>query len=295
VRVLIRQTISLADLFHSTRKTTRSYSAAQPSPSSKTGSIHIREGAFPADSVFLERLKTDVETEQLEDEMKTPTNHNKMAHMFLSRSVQDIPSNYASSTKEGSHGRSSNELSMRKGRPHTAETPRDHGKPTPNGEPAVRPNIRAKEVEVQHNSFTWEGSDTHGTESPSEPSPDSPTDSTTPHRVYPHSHLGHGPPPKVRANKAKGPHAFRAKGPLATSNMIRTARLKKPTTNPPSMWPPAMSIADVLSEPTPLARSIGYAMKINELSKESCGLDAWIEAILNKNSTWFPFLLYPTF
>lgn len=274
---------------HSNRKTP--YSAAAPTSSlSKNGSIHIREGAFPANSVFLERLKTDVDTEQLESEMKTPTNHNKLANMFTSHSVQDIPSTYISTRKgsvassKGSHGRSSNELHSRKTRPHTAETPRNNKIEAIFGDLSIRPGVRSKEVENQFNGFTWEGSDAPSGESPSEPSPDSPTDSTTAHRTYPHSHLGHGPPPSGRINAAKGPSIFKAKGPLATYGTVRTARSRNPPTNPPSMWPAAMSFADVLSEPTPLSRSLGYAMKINELSREDCGLGAWIEAVLNKNS-----------
>jgi hypothetical protein len=54
------------------------------------------------------------------------------------------------------------------------------------------------------------------------------------------------------------------------------------------MWPSAMSFADVLSEPTPIAQAIGYAMKINELAKEDSGLGLWIDAVLSKNSRfWF--------
>jgi hypothetical protein len=150
---------------------------------------------------------------------------------------------------------------------------------------SIRPSLRSKEVENQFNGFTWEGSDAPSRESPSEPSPDSPTGSTTAHRTYSHSHLGHGPPPSGRINVVK---AFKAKGPLATYGTVRTFRSRKAPTKSSSMWPAAMSFADVLSEPTPLARSIGYAMKINELSREDCGLGAWIEAVLNKNSMFFP-------
>jgi hypothetical protein len=273
---------------HSNRKAP--YSAAAPTSSlSKSGSIHIREGAFPANSVFLERLKTDVDTDQLESEMKTPTNHNKLANMFTSHSVQDIPSTYTSrkgsvSSSKGSHGRSSNELHSRKTRPHTAETPRSNRSEAIFQDLSSRPSVRSKEVDNQFNGFTREGSDAPSRESPSEPSPDSPTDSMTAHRTYSHSHLGHGPPPSGRINAAKGRSAFKAKGPLTTYGTVRTARSRKAPTNPPSMWPAAMSFADVLSEPTPLSRSLGYAMKINELSREDCGLGAWIEAVLNKNS-----------
>jgi len=268
-----------------------SHSAAAPTSSlSKNNSIHIREGAFPADSVFLGRLKTDVDAEQLESEMKTPTNHNKLANMFTSYSVQDIPSTYTSTRKgsvassKGSHGRSSNELHSRKTRPHTTETPRNHRTEAAFGEVSIRPSARSKEVENQFNDFTWDGSDAPSRDSPSEPSPDSPTDSTTAHRTYPHSHLGHGLPPSGRINAVKVSSAFKAKGPLATSGTIRTFRSRKAPIKQPSMWPAAMSFADVLSEPTPLARSLGYAMKINELSREDCGPRAWIEAVLNKNS-----------
>jgi hypothetical protein len=165
-----------------------------------------------------------------------------------------------------------------------AETPRNNGTSTNDGHSSIHPGIPPKEVENQFSSFTWEGGDVPSRDSPPESSPDSPTDSTTAHRIYPHSHLGHGPPPSGRTCGAKGPSAFKAKGPLATSGTLRTVRSKRPIDNPPSMWPAAMSFADVLSEPTPLARSIGYATKINELSREDCGLGAWIEAVLNKNS-----------
>ena len=283
-------TLTSPDLcLHSNRKA--SHSAAAPTSSlSKNGSIHIREGAFPADSVFLGRLKTDVDAEQLESEMKTPTNHNKLATMFTSHSVQDIPSTYRSTRKgsvassKGSHGRSSNELHSRKTRPHTAETPRNNKTEAVFGDLSIRPNVRSKEVENQFNGFTWDGSDAPSRESPSEPSPDSPTDSTAAHRTYPHSHLGHGPPPSGRINAVKGSSAFKAKGLLATSGTVRTSRSRKAPNKQPSMWPAAMSFADVLSEPTPLARSLGYAMKINELSREDCGLSAWIDVVLNKNS-----------
>jgi hypothetical protein len=223
--------------------------------------------------------------------MKTPTNHNKLANIFTSHSVQDIPSTYTSTRKgslassKGSHGRSSNELHSRKTRPHTAETPRNNRADANFGDLSIRPSLRSKEVENQFNGFTWEGSDAPSRESPSEPSPDSPTGSTTAHRTYSHSHLGHGPPPSGRINVVK---AFKAKGPLATYGTVRTSRSRKAPTKSPSMWPAAMSFADVLSEPTPLARSLGYAMKINELSREDCGLGAWIEAVLNKNSMFLP-------
>lgn len=271
-----------------TRKTSRSYSAAAGSTRSKSGSIHIREGAFPANSVFLHRLKTDVDAEPLDSEMKTPTNNNKLANMFTVENAQAVPMSDASSRRrkdsiassKASGGRRSNEVS-RKTRPSTAdsrgiaETTAAHGE--------ALSHSQSKEVEAQLNIFTWEGSLTHGRESPTHPVPDSPTNSTSMHHANPHSHLGHGPPPTGRSNYVKGPSVFKAKGPLATSGTVRSApKPKEIHINPPGQWPAAMSFADVLSEPTPLARAIGYAMKINELSKEDCGLGLWIEEVLSK-------------
>lgn len=56
-------------------------------------------------------------------------------------------------------------------------------------------------------------------------------------------------------------------------------------------WPSAMSFHDVLSEPTTAARARGYATKLNELSKEDCGLGDWIEVWL-KPSEWWPMVDY---
>ena len=52
-------------------------------------------------------------------------------------------------------------------------------------------------------------------------------------------------------------------------------------------WPSAMSFHDVLSEPTIAGRAQGYATKLNELSREDCGLGDWIEVWL-KPSEWRP-------
>lgn len=52
-------------------------------------------------------------------------------------------------------------------------------------------------------------------------------------------------------------------------------------------WPSAMSFHDVLSEPTISGRAQGYATKLNELSREDCGLGDWIEVWL-KPSEWLP-------
>lgn len=216
--------------------------------------------------------------------MKTPTNKNNLANMFTSQdtSTTKTPRRKGSVTSsKASHGRSSNEI-YRNTRPHTADSRSNDGIPA---ETLTHPNINAKEVEDQ----TLEGNTTApGRESPFEPVPDSPTNSTTAHRTYSHSHLGHGPPPTGRNHYAKGLSGFKAKGPLVTSGSVRSAPPRKEIhINPPSLWPAAMSFADVLSEPTPLARAIGYAMKINELSKEDCGLGLWVDAVLNKTRTGF--------
>ena len=47
-----------------------------------------------------------------------------------------------------------------------------------------------------------------------------------------------------------------------------------------SAWPSAMSFHDVLTETSNGARARGYAMKLNELAKEDCGLGDWIEVWL---------------
>lgn len=43
-----------------------------------------------------------------------------------------------------------------------------------------------------------------------------------------------------------------------------------------SPWPDAMSFSDVLAKRTPLERSMGYAMKINELYVSDCGLEEFL-------------------
>lgn len=218
--------------------------------------------------------------------MKTPTNTNKLANMFTTEAAQDSSASELPRRRKGSVasskaslGRRSNEVS-RKTRPSTADSRGNNGETS----------ACAKEAEDQLNTFTWEGSvPPPGRESPYEPVPDSPTNSTTAHRNYSHSHLGHGPPPTGLNHYSRGLTTthFKAKGPLATSGSVRSApKRKEPHINPPSLWPAAMSFADVLSEPTPLARAIGYAMKINELSKEDCGLSLWVESVLNKTRTF---------
>lgn len=116
--------------------------------------------------------------------------------------------------------------------------------------------------------------------------PDSPTDSTLAHRLYPHSHLGHGPPPSERNLHTQPPSSFKAKGPLVTSGSLKTEKSKRTGKKPKSSWPPAMSFTDVLAEPTPLARALGYAAKLAELTTEDCGLGDWIDQVLSKTSTY---------
>lgn len=103
-----------------------------------------------------------------------------------------------------------------------------------------------------------------------------------PTRVYSQTHLGHGPPPGDRGRESQPPSAFKAKGPLVTTGSIRSQRSRPLASKPPSMWPSAMSFEDVLAEQTPIARARGYAMKINELATEDCGLADWIDSIINK-------------
>jgi hypothetical protein len=54
-----------------------------------------------------------------------------------------------------------------------------------------------------------------------------------------------------------------------------------------------MSFPDVLSEPTPIARALGYAAKLAELSTEDCGLGDWIDQVLSRTSMCFLFCKRP--
>jgi hypothetical protein len=151
--------------------------------------------------------------------MKTPTNRNKLANMFTSVSVQDIPSSVAS-VRKGSLSSTGSRTPFKRttstdDQAHTTESARNNEPPVIWGKPSNSPRVQPKEMEDQFNNFTWEGSRGPGRDSPSDASPDSLTDSTMVHRVYSHSHLGHGPPPSGRTTHVNGPSAFKAKGPLA--------------------------------------------------------------------------------
>lgn len=277
-----------------TKGRTSSHSG-QPSSLSKAGSVHIREGAFPSNSVFLHRLRTEVSAEPPEAELKTPTGREHVANIFTSvdnsldrptlnppeasavsaamSSVSTAHTQSQQSISKSSHGRSSNDLPRRG---HTSDS-------ESSDEDERISLVRSKSLRL-HSSSTKEGSTrskhlraVHGDDSSS---PERHREDST--RIYSQTHLGHGPPPGDRGRLALAPSSFKAKGPLATTGSIRSQQSRRPRSKPPSMWPSAMSFADVLAEQTPIARARGYAMKINELATEDCGLRDWIDATINR-------------
>ncbi|PVF96334.1 hypothetical protein CPB86DRAFT_816454 [Serendipita vermifera] len=272
-------------------------SKSVPSSLSKSGSIHIREGAFPPNSVFLDRLKTDNSPAQVSQnssdwDMETPTKRTNLVTMFdqASKELHQKAERHADqslkvtgpprTSSKQHHGHMPNEDPSTQTRPLTAESQEDEDAPILFRSSSLRPNLPPKDssrtIKPQRsNVFDGDGKMTY-----EEFLTESPRTSAENQRVYAQSDLGHGPPPSGR-RYLKGSIAFKAKGPLATSGTLRSGR-SKAATKPRSMWPSAMSFADVISETTVLARAIGYATKFNELATEDCGLGDWIDEIVNR-------------
>jgi hypothetical protein len=267
---------------------------------SKSGSIHIREGAFPSHSVFLDHLKTDNDLAQASQnspdwDMETPTKRTNLTTLFdhatkdTSRGADQHvgpPSKVVGPPRTSSKQHPVvllNEASSPQSRPLTADSKEEEEDgPILFRSSSLRPNLPPKDssrtIRPQR-SYTFDEEEKN-----QEFLTESPRNSVEKPKVYAQSDLGHGPPPSGR-RYLKGPSAFKAKGPLVTSGTLRSAR-SKAMTKPRSMWPSAMSFADVISESTVLARAFGYAGKINELATEDCGLGDWVDEIMNRTSMY---------
>ncbi|KAG8837223.1 hypothetical protein FRC18_009743 [Serendipita sp. 400] len=270
----------------------------QPSPSkpssrrsSREGSIHLREGAFPSHSVFLHRLQTETQPDPSEADLKTPTGREKEPTILhfpefdrKHGNNDDRSQPVAHSLKLGDHavrlnrspsnassGRRSEDISQ--GRRSIVSDSNDGENAVLMRSSSLRPKVPSKDRQPE------------GIEPPPPHSPTFIDESATKSRVHLHPQLGYGLPPSEKGRNGNVPSSFKAKGPLATSGTIRTQISRRTYRKPPSMWPSAMSFADVLAEQTPLARARGYAMKINELATEECGLRDWIESLISKTRT----------
>ncbi|KAG8803337.1 hypothetical protein FRC16_006082 [Serendipita sp. 398] len=259
--------------------------------SSRKGSIHLREGAFPSHSVFLHRLQTETQPDPSEADLKTPTGREKEPTILhfpefdrKHGNNDDRSQPVAHSLKLGDHAvrlnRSPSNASSGRRSEDISQGRRSSVSDSIDGENAVlmrssslRPKVPSKDRQPE------------GIEPPPPHSPTFIDESATKSRLHLHSQLGYGLPPSEKGRNGNVPSSFKAKGPLATSGTIRTQISRRTYRKPPSMWPSAMSFADVLAEQTPLARARGYAMKINELATEECGLRDWIESLISKTRT----------
>lgn len=253
--------------------------------------------------------------------MKTPTAKRNLEGMFQQAHGQPVPhssldaneiafrksfdtnevdsilsSSYQSGSKL-SHGGASGELPARRSRHNTpGSTEEDVETVSLIQSSSMMPVPPSKDPEDVFRRYIKSGKKLGGEEAQSLTlQPNSSTESSTPQRQYAHTHLGHGPPPSGRTPPSKAPSAFKAKGPLVTSQSLRRTRKRKPINKPRSMWPSAMSFADVLSEQTALARARGYAMKLNELATEDCGLVDWIDSVISKTREYqdsMPYLIF---
>lgn len=294
-------------VYRSASRHTRSRATANPPSLIKNGSIHIREGAFPPQSVFLERGVANYNPTAPDPDMKTPTARHDLENMFQNIHVQPardpspevdrsatrasfdtneadslLSSSYHSGSKM-SHGRASSELPARRSRPGTPESTEEDAEPAILIRSAsLRPSPPSKDPEDILRRFVKSGKKVGGEDPSITLHPDSSVESSIHQRQYANTHLGHGPPPSSRTHQTKAPSAFKAKGPRATSQSLRSNRKRVHVKKERSMWPSAMSFADVLAEQTALARARGYATKLNELATEDCGLSDWIDSVISR-------------
>ncbi|KAG8832911.1 hypothetical protein FRC17_000353 [Serendipita sp. 399] len=258
--------------------------------SSRKGSIHLREGAFPSHSVFLHRLQTEVTSEPSEADLKTPTGREKEPTILQFFNVDGGHRNRSVESHSDTHSVKLDQHSIRLHRsPSNASSQRRSEEISQSRRPSVsvsndeehgistRPSSLRPKVPMKDQ--LTESIDGH-----SPPSTNHQDSSVLKNRVQLQSQIGHGPPPSDRARNVNAPSSFKAKGPLVTSGTLHSKISRKIPRKPPSMWPSAMSFADVLAEQTPLARARGYAMKINELATEDCGLRDWIESVINRTT-----------
>lgn len=152
------------------------------------------------------------------------------------------------------------------------------------GRSSVGPAPPPKDRLLGSASSTSSGSD-YGHESPSHP----PLARSQPFgdlaaQIDSQAQLGYGPPPKQVMKGFKMNTAF---GRAASVHSVDSKDSLRPKiTKPKSMWPSAMSFHDVLAEQTSLARGRGYAVKINELLADDCGLADWIYAMSHRRESF---------
>jgi len=253
--------------------------ATSPSNSieNTTGSVHIREGAFPHRSVFLDQLR---------DNKDSPYSNLDGSSRGQLTSGKDRNISLNTFTPPSATSTSKIMLNLTPVVEAAFELPQPNP-PTPGLEyynpdllDAARPSLdigptpptKDGEFDQQFSQGILTVPSTGYREHSPSPPPGFVQSTTS---LSNSSNLGHG-------NRGISPTVFKAKG-LALARNLRKKKSTVTLSKPLASWPPSMSFHDVLAEETSLARARGYAMKLAELLTEDCGLGEWIEMVKAKN------------